>query len=475
MQAPRLPRLGTEAAWTDAARDLARAGVPPEAVDWGLEGAPPPLFADPPPAPGERRLTVPRRFREVVSTLIPERSGRGMAIAYALLLRLQDRPGLLDDAADPLVDEARRIGKSVTRDRHKMKAFLRFREVAPRTARRAFAAWFEPDHRIEEGIAPFFARRFGDMDWIIRTPEVTIAFVDGVLDLRAEPNVRPETEDGMEELWTTYYASIFNPARLKVAAMRSEMPKKYWRNMPETKAIPGLIAGAEARVRAMQAAGPSLPHPRAAAAPRKPEPAPPLPGSLDEIARGEAGCTRCPLYKNATQAVPGEGPRGAKVMLVGEQPGDREDLEGRPFVGPAGRLLDEALGEAGLSRDELYVTNSVKHFKYMPRGKRRIHQRPDAGEVQQCRWWLEQERALIKPRLIVAMGATALQSLTGNGAGILKRRGQLEEDETGLPVLVTVHPSYLLRLRDAETKARETRAFAADLAGIPEILEGLPG
>jgi len=185
--------------------------------------------------------------------------------------------------------------------------------------------------------------------------------------------------------------------------------------------------------------------------------------SLAELAAEEAECTRCPLYKNATQVVPGEGADTARIMVVGEQPGDKEDLAGRPFVGPAGKLFDAALDKAGIPRDALFVTNAVKHFKFTPRGKKRLHQRPNAGEVQACKFWLDREMALVAPRVLVAMGATAVRSLFGRPLTITSLRDTVSHLEDGTPVIVTVHPSYLLRIRDPEDRARESAGFIADL------------
>ncbi|UWQ21313.1 UdgX family uracil-DNA binding protein [Jannaschia sp. W003] len=489
MHAPRLPRIGTLAAWRDTARRLAAAHADPANVDWGLEtdGAPA-LFDEDLPAPS-RSLRVPKAFAELVRTLVPERTGEGMALAYALLVRLQETPGLLGNRADPQVARAEAIAKEIRRDLHKMHAFVRFREVpapegAAEGARRRFAAWFEPDHRIEEECAPFFAARFGDMDWRIATPEVLTIFEGGELRLVPHVGLRPDAEDPLEQLWTTYYGSIFNPARLKPDAMRAEMPRKYWRNLPEARAIPDLIAGARARVAAMKDAAPTPARPR----PRPAKEAPPMPDphddlfaaaggapggsrSLAELAEAAHDCTRCPLHADATQVVFGEGPAEARVMFVGEQPGDREDIAGRPFVGPAGKLFTEQAEAAGLDRSDYYVTNAVKHFKFVQRGKRRIHQKPAASEVSACNWWLRQELAQVDPQLCVAMGATALHALTGSGAGILKRRGAVEQTKDGRPVLVTVHPSYLLRLPDADLREAETAKFRADLARVRELLE----
>ena len=473
--APRLPRVGTMPAWRDLARRLVAARVPPAAVEWGLSGLDgAPLFGGDPmdlPAPS-RALSVPRSFPRLAGSLICERSGQGMALAYGLLSRLQAQPSLLSDPADEMVAKARRIDKAIRRDIHKMHAFVRFREGRGTGDRRAFAAWFEPEHRIEERVGDFFANRFGDMDWVILTPEMRILFRDGALDYVAGPNPKPADDDPLEELWTTYFSNIFNPARLKPDAMRAEMPRKYWRNLPEARAIPELIAGARRRVAEMKAAAP------VAALPRPEVPAMKMPAQADlfgsqaieDVAESASACTRCPLYKDATQVVFGEGPRTAKVMFVGEQPGDKEDLAGRPFVGPAGQLFDEVAEAAGIERDDYYVTNAVKHFKFVQRGRRRIHQKPSASEVTACNWWLMQELQLIDPQLCVAMGATALHALTGNGAGILKRRGQVEQTKDGRPVLVTVHPSYLLRLPDPDLRETEKAKFQADLERVRDLL-----
>ncbi|WP_308918092.1 UdgX family uracil-DNA binding protein [Jannaschia sp. LMIT008] len=476
MFAPRLPRLGTLAAWRDAARALAGAGIEPAAVDWGLEGGAPAMFADPLPPPSAG-VTAPKLLADMLPHLVPERTGRGMDVAYRLLMRSQLVRGLMSNRADADVATAFAIAKALRRDIHKMHAFVRFRDVTPggHDGRRAFAAWFEPDHRIEEVTGPFFASRFGDMDWAITTPEVRIVFAGGTLSYVAGAFVRPDDGDPLEELWTTYYRSIFNPARLKPDAMRAEMPRKYWRNLPEAQAIPDMIATARHRVTAMQATAPRPPA-QAVPAGRNVEMKDAFQNDLfgatdlGTLEREAEACTRCPLHGPATQVVFGEGPSGAEVMFVGEQPGDQEDLQGRPFVGPAGQLFDQIMSEAGLDRSEHYVTNAVKHFKFNLRGRRRIHQKPATSEVKACRWWLEQELAQVDPKLCVAMGATALGTLTGNAAGLLKRRGSFERTKDDRPVLVTVHPSYLLRLPDPELKQAETDKFRKDLEKIPEFL-----
>jgi len=185
--------------------------------------------------------------------------------------------------------------------------------------------------------------------------------------------------------------------------------------------------------------------------------------SLTSLAKDAKDCRRCPLYRMATQTVFGEGPAHAPVMLVGEQPGDQEDLQGRPFVGPAGKILDRALADAGIDRSRVYVTNAVKHFKFELRGKKRLHKKPNAGEIEACKWWLDQELDLIKPALTVALGATAARALAGRPIALGKERGHLIDLRPDLPSLVTIHPSFLLRMPDPEVKAQEYRRFVQDL------------
>ncbi|MDE0878307.1 MAG: UdgX family uracil-DNA binding protein [Sphingomonas bacterium] len=440
--------------WRDAARGLIADDVPPEDVVWQIGDAPRDLFAgeaESRVAPPSAGFSVPRAFldlgRNVVRGSDPER----FALLYTLLSRLRTEPKLIEDQADPLVRRLDRIAKDVRRDIHKMRAFLRFREVVDDGGSR-YVAWFEPDHHIVRANAAFFVNRFASMRWSILTPELSLHW-DGRALSEGPGADKGDAPDGdpTEEVWKTYYASIFNPARVKIGAMLKEMPRKYWKNMPETQLVPGLIAGAQARESGMIAK---------ARGER---------GGNSQVAwealREEAmGCTRCPLYKPATQTVFGEGPIGAAMMFVGEQPGDQEDLAGRPFVGPAGQVFDRALDEAGIERARVYVTNAVKHFKFEPRGKKRIHAKPGAGEIDACRWWIEQEQALIAPRMTVALGATAARSLFGKTMTIGSNRGRMMDlpDSRGA-AWITVHPSYLLRLPDEAKRAEEYARFVDDL------------
>lgn len=473
-----LPGPADIAAWRDAARRLLAAGVAPEAVAWRVAGDAPGLFSEPapPPRPDTPQPLVPRAFVELANIAIRHRDPERFALLYRVLWRLQHwERDLMHLAADPDIARLEAMAKAVQRDAHKMHAFIRFRDVAAEDGPR-FVAWFEPGHFIEEAEAGFFVRRFAQMRWSIVTPRVSLHW-DGEA-LRFGPGgTRADVpaEDATDSLWRAYYRSIFNPARLKPAAMRAGMPVRYWKNLPEAREIPDLIATAQPRAAAMVLRGASAPAPHRQRASHVATESgavsslPPIPEggraqALEEL-RAEVMADRdTPLSRHATQAVFGEGPLDPPLMLVGEQPGDEEDLRGRPFVGPAGRLLDEMLEEAGVSRPAVYVTNAVKHFKFTPTGKRRLHQSPNAGDIAHYRPFLLREIAIVKPRLILALGGTAARALMNDRTmrvGAL--RGRTLHMPEGPPLRVMVHPSYLLRLPDAVSKARERGRFLDDL------------
>ena len=481
--APTVVTLSSETdidGWRAAARRLRLADIPPDRVRWSTDAGD--LFAGggetasgPDAPPAATAFTAPAAFLDLARTVICHRSPERFDRLYRLLWRLRDTPRLLDDRTDPEVAEALAMAKAVGRASHKMKAFVRFRRLEgaePET----FVAWFEPPHRVVERTAPFFADRFANGRFSILTPDrcahwdgASLTFTPGAVKAEA-----PAADD-LESYWLTYYASIFNPARLKVSAMMSEMPKRYWRNLPEAALIPGLIDAAQARMETMVASDPTEPRRRIATKRDSDPPAAAATASprldLPAIAAALDGCRRCDLWRDATQGVPGEGPADARLMMVGEQPGDMEDLAGRPFVGPAGALLDRAMAEAGLDRRAAFVTNAVKHFKHEARGKRRLHKTPDAGEIVACRWWLDQERDQVRPKVILALGGSAALAVFGKAMPILKSRGRVFDLEDGARALITVHPSYLLRLPDPKAKAEAYAAFVADLAAARALLD----
>lgn len=471
-----LPRIGTHSAWREAARGLLAEGVAPSDVLWSTDPTECDLFAAPAPAPAKGQISVPRSFADLASDAVWHSDPQRFARLYALLVRVAEKPVLMTDRGDAEIARLQGMAKAVRRCAHKMTAFVRFREVSPPDAsRRSFVAWFEPTHHTLEPTSTFFARRFGDMDWSILTPDINAHFRDGTVSFAPGQPRPPLPEDATEDLWRTYFANIFNPARLRIQAMQSEMPKKYWHNMPEADLIPGLIAGAGAKVQQMRAAAPTL-APAFAANAQNMVAERPLPVTDPDILSAQMNaCTRCPIHANATQAVPGEGPLSAPLMIVGEQPGDAEDLAGRSFVGPAGQLFDRIAAEAGLDRKAAFVTNAVKHFKFRPSGKRRLHQTPNAHEIQHCRWWLDLERKLVQPQLLLALGGTAAEALTGSRKDLMQRRGRIEETQDGLPVFLTVHPSYLLRLSDPVQRSEETDRFRDDLRAANSLLSKLIG
>jgi DNA polymerase len=449
--------------WRDAARDLVEAGVPASAVVWQVEGDAPDLFGSDVRQPAAASFPVPRAFVDLARNVVCHSDPERFALLYAMLLRLKASRHALDDEADPLVRRLNDLAKAVRRDIHKMYAFVRFREIDGR-----FVAFFEPEHNIVRRAASFFVNRFTNMRWSILTPELSIHW-DGERLSEGPGATRADAPAGdpLEETWRTYYASIFNPARLKVGAMLKEMPKKYWRNMPETSLVQPLIAGARNRELEMVEASvvkKGLKH--ALEAERKIEPGGNLRASWEALLKDARKCTRCDLYKHATQTVFGEGPLDASIMFVGEQPGDQEDLAGRPFVGPAGQLFEAALEKAGIDRTTVYVTNAVKHFKFEPRGKKRIHSKPGAGEIEACRWWIEHERELIRPPVTVALGATAANSLFGKAMAIGKNRGAPLQLPDGSECWITVHPSFLLRIPEEDRKREERALFVRDLKRI---------
>ncbi|MFI4964473.1 MAG: UdgX family uracil-DNA binding protein [Caulobacterales bacterium] len=455
--------------WRQAARTLRTRQVAPEETLWTVDGAGGDLFGEAAPSAvaGARAFTVPRDFLELADAVILHRSDERFGLLYRLLWRLAREPALLRHHSDPDVQKARHFARSVTRAAHKMKAFVRFRLVSDPQGD-SYVAWFEPAHRVTEMTAPFFARRFANLRFSILTPDACVHWdtQDLVVLPGADPADAP-SEDRMEAYWRTYYAAIFNPARLKIGAMQKEMPRRYWRNLPEARLIPELIAKAEARTTTMVNQAPSTPSQRVVRAARRASRDAPYDGQAvttpEEVQAGVQMCRRCDLYRDATQGVPGEGPPRARLMLVGEQPGDQEDLAGHPFVGPAGQMLDKALAEAGVARDQAFVTNAVKHFKHELRGKRRIHKTPNAGEVTACRWWLEAERRIVGPRVIVAMGATAALSVFGKPVAIGASRQRALPLPDQAQGVVTYHPSYLLRLPDHDARARAYAMFVEDL------------
>lgn len=509
-------------AWRDAAREALRQGYAPDEIDlqdasvastialsFGLESA-----------PTGTPVTQPhtsKNFLEQAKLVAVHRSGGRWNLLYRVLYRLQADRNLLKIETDLDIAEMNRLAAQVRRDLHKMHAFVRFRKVmrpgevlltehrpevldevlvpagddgfrranevhhlvlatetpfglakseieqcepeVPETEEcEHFIAWYQPDHRVLPLAAPFFAERFAIMRWSILTPDASVSWDPATRQLLWSEGVPRESapdEDELETLWRSYYASIYNPARLNPQAMRLEMPVRYWKNLPELTALPTLITQSKTRVTAMVAKQEE----KTSAAPFVP-----LQHTLDAIRNALPGCKGCELYCHATQVVGGQGPAGARLMMVGEQPGDQEDLQGLPFVGPAGRLLDETLAHLEIDRSLVYVTNAVKHFKFVQRGKLRLHQNPRLSEIVACKPWLLAEIDAVKPKVVLCLGASAAKSLLGGTFGLMKQRGEVLSTPYAEQVMATLHPSAILRARDEASREGMMEMFKSDLA-----------
>ncbi len=471
------------AGWRAAARKALISGLAPDSVGWQAVFDQAPVVTD----AGERlprQFRVPREFLELARAVSCHDTEDRWSLLYIALWRCtHGEPALLDLRGDPVVKALHDRASAVRRDCHKMHAFVRFRRVVDEEGGEEggerFVAWFEPEHHIVERTADFFRERFSNMRWSILTPrrsahweaEGRVWFSEGV-DRRLAPE-----SDELEQAWRVYYRSIFNPARVKLDAMRSEMPQKYWRNLPESSEITSLVAASDERLQAMLSTRKSVDTLQCGPLP------PAYSQQLDDALRNERqppltqlalavkGCRDCPLWGPATQAVPGSGPATAAIMLVGEQPGDQEDLRGEVFIGPAGTVLDRALAAAGLERDGLYITNAVKHFKFSARGKRRLHQRPAESEVRACEPWLRREIEIVNPMVIVCLGATAARAVLGRPVAVGRERGRPIALTTGAHAIVTNHPAAVLRAGAGNNDPGRAAAGDQLFAGMVADLE----
>ena len=488
-------RVQSFAEWRDAARHLLAQQVPPHAVQWsetvesddlfgaigavaqprahygpedvgptaptdaGVDASSPATSPHSPahspahtPAHTAARIParIPREMLRMLESAACFRAPDRFAFLYKLVWRWQNGQHDVLSAADEDGARLHAMVKTIRRETHKMHAYLRFRERAAGSGAPQFVAWFEPEHDVLPQVAAHFSRRMGQTTWMIGTPQATMLW-DGTT-LHAGPPLMHGPEDIAdtgEAMWLTYYRSTFNPARLNVSVMQGHIASRYWKNMPEGALVPAMIADAAAGARRDGQTttvgarhGVTIPISADAAQPKRDQPS-----TLDQ-------CRRCDLWRNATQAVPGVGARSARIMLVGEQPGDQEDLAGTPFIGPAGQVLDNAFRQAGLDRASIYLTNAVKHFKWEPRGKRRLHNTPAQQEIAACAYWLEEELATVAPAVIVALGGTALKAILGDPKATITNRLGTPFLHEGRWIVAVYHPSYILRVPGDAAKAQ---------------------
>ncbi len=447
-------------AWRNKARDMIVKGIAPQSAEWssglgftGLNDEELKPVASP---------KVPSEFFKMAALVACARDEDRWSLLYRILYRLNhENPNLLKVSVDSDVRRAEVLAKSVSRDIHKMHAFVRFKKVDIEGVE-TYVAWHKPEHLIIELGTPFFVRRFGDKPWSIFTSDASahwdlkkLTFTEGI------PQNEFHHSDSFDEVWKTYYKSIYNPARLKIKMMKSEMAPKYWSSMPEAEIIYDLIRETPKRLQNMaeevryQAVVP--PH-----------------LEWSELKEKAMGCTACPLAAHASKTVFGEGNLDAEIMIVGEQPGDNEDVEGKSFVGPAGKILNEALAEAGLARESVYVTNAVKHFKWTtdPRNPQlRKHSKASGTEMQACKPWLEAEIARVKPKLIIALGATAGTALFGRLVKIQSERGKIHhESPFAKNLMISWHPAAILRANTPEEHLQRKQELITDLRAAVEAV-----
>ena len=465
--------------WRNIARSAMQAGVPPEQIDLKANDGQQSLFGvfggnesselKPDDTTGTP-ISKPRISKPLLNLLEKvacHRASERWNLLYRIVWRINTtQPHLLEISTDDDVIRLMKFEKEVRRDAHKMKAFVRFRKII-RDGEEFYIAWHRPDHRIVRLVAPFFSRRFKGMNWTIMTPDESVVWDQSqlVYDKGLPRSAAPDSDE-LEQLWKTYYANIFNPARVKVKMMKSEMPVRYWSTLPEAEIIADLLADAPRRVEEMIKSHEGFVETAQAFIPQPSEPP-----SLSVLRESAAACKACDLYLDATQVVFGSGPQDARIVILGEQPGDQEDLAGKPFVGPAGQVLNRALAAAGIDRDTVYLTNIVKHFKHQVttspdqrKGKRRLHQKPNAREVRCCRPWFDAEWANLSDAVVlVCLGATAANAIITPGFKITSQRGQWHSTDYCERTIASWHPSAILRSADADSSEQRFQQLVTDL------------
>jgi uracil-DNA glycosylase len=424
--------------WRSATRALILAGAEPDEVRWSVRAHDDEQHTLP---EGSGGFSISRALVSLASLAIQARDPERFDLLYRLVWRANAGERVLAKTTDPEVRRAQGLALAVRAEAHRMRTLLRYLPVHEGDRTR-YLGWYEPAHYVLEANAQLIVRRFPGLTFSILTPDGA-AHWDGVgLRFSAGVKRRAVPDDAaLKSWWHTHHVGLLRDSRIGTSIPEAEDLDEAPRS-PDRPPLGPVV----------------LPlHPDTA---------------LQDAIHEASDCRRCHLYEPATQTVFGEGPARARVLFVGEQPGDQEDVIGRPFVGPAGQIMDRAMEEAGIDRRTIYITNAVKHFKFDPRGKRRIHKTPEAPEIQACRFWLDVEIVRLRPKLVVAMGGTAARAVLGRAVTITRERGKPIELPDGQTVFVTVHPSYLLRVPDEDAKAREYRGFVADLRKIAELVEG---
>jgi DNA polymerase len=421
--------------WRTAARALVLADVQPDDVHWSARAN---HGEDTELPERSGSFSVSRGLVALASLAIQAREPTRFDLLYRLLWRA-NAGERVQRATDPETRRAQGLALAVRAEAHRMRTLVRFLPV-PEGGRTRYLGWYEPAHYVLEATTQLMGRRFPETVFSILTPDGGAHWDGTTLRFSAGVGRRAVHDDAsLQSWWQAHHAGLLEDARIGTSVPEAEALDEAPRP-PDRPALGPVVLPLHSDA------------------------------GLVEATEEAADCHRCPLFEAATQTVFGEGPAHARVLFVGEQPGDQEDIIGRPFVGPAGQMMDRAMEEAGIDRRSVYITNAVKHFKFTPRGKRRIHQTPEAPEIQACRFWLDVERVRLRPKLVVAMGGTAARALLGRAVTITRERGRVIELPDGQAAFVTVHPSFLLRVPDEDAKAREYRAFVADLRRVAEVV-----
>ncbi len=451
-------------AWRKTARDLLTSKVAPELIVWQPQDGKKLALVDSlseQVVAHKKPLNIPREFMEQAEVVSAHREDETWGLLYRLAFRLvYENKNLLHIKLDPDVLEFDRKLRLVTRDLHKMKAFVRFKEIKSESGS-LFIAWHRPDHRILRFAAPFFTDRFNGMEWIIFTEEESMIWKNR--ELSFGPGISQKEAavlDNVEDLWKTYYGSVFNPARIKIQAMKNELPVRHWKTLPEASLIDQLIDEAPARVeKFIQTQKPSA----KVLIPKGLE-------AIDDLKNPIKKCQACDICSKATQSILGVGPHDARIVFVGEQPGDEEDKNGIPFIGPAGNIFNNALTKAGLKREKVFITNAVKAFKWKNIEGRRQHRGPSAEEIAACRPWLKAELDLVKPDIIVCLGATAAQSVMGKLMSVHDSQGTLFKSAWTDQTVILSHPAAILRTKDEVIREKMLLEFERSFEFIAQLV-----
>ena len=473
----------TFAEWRDAARDLLAFDIAPHTVQWITQVDGGDLFSPAPAAPGAAlpdialphanpALHLPRTLMDMLQGAACCRVEQRWALLYRVVWRWQHGEQGALSGADADGKRLRAMVRAVRRAEQDMLARIRFRERAEADGAPRFVAWFEPAHDVLAAVAQHFVRCMGRISWMIATPDASVLW-DGATLHNTGPLMRSaaglddaNASDGAGAApWLAYYRTIFNPAPPHPPLASRPAAPHLERGLaaPAVQAASGQRRGATIPIapEQVQVQLQSQGHGQGQAGEREDA----APATLDQ-------CRRCTLWQHATQAVGGAGPPRARIMLVGEQPGDQEDRAGAPFVGPAGQLLERVLDEAGIARRAVYVTNAVKHFKWTPRGKRRLHKTPAQREIEACAYWLAQELAQVQPEVVVALGATALKAVLGTGEVTLKDTLGQPIRHGGRWVVAVYHPAYVLRVPDEDAKVQALAVMVNGLKLAQRLLAG---